>query len=195
MRIIFLDVDGVLNNSKTTDRVFGWRGIDPELVKNLKKLYDESNKDEETKIVVSSSWKRDEVRALRDAELGYEKRDNIYTILLQRLTDAGMEVLGYTTETKSTWERGEGILKWIKEYNESHEEPISNYVVLDDETFDFDMHEDLYKRFVHTAEHFSEADEKRRTWEYHVGIGLTDEFVNKALEILRTDFGGLGDGV
>ena len=57
MRIIFLDVDGVLNNSETTDRYCGWIGIDTKLVFNLKTLYDKSNMEEETKVVITSSWR------------------------------------------------------------------------------------------------------------------------------------------
>lgn len=184
MRIIFLDVDGVLNNDKTEDRIFGWIGIDPKLLNNLKRLYDESNKEEETRIVVSSSWKNDEVRSKN----GYTKADNCYAELLKRLNSLNMEVLGYTTETRSQSERGEGILRWIKEYNGEHEQPISTYVVLDDEEFDFENHEDLYKRFVHTSRFFDKEEVKNQWWSY-VAEGLIDKHVEKALKILRGEFG------
>lgn len=186
MRIIFLDVDGVLNNSKTEDKVCGWTGIDPKLLQNLKYIYDESNKDEETKIIVSSSWKYDEVRAIKDAKLGYEKADNIYSILVERLNNAGMEVLGYTTETRSAWERGEGISKWIEEYNKDHE-PISNYVILDDEEFDFSDYEDLYKRFVRTVLP-TRGGHDSHSYKYEVGSGIQQRHIEKALSILRYDF-------
>lgn len=180
MRIIFLDVDGVLNNPATEDRIYGWRGIDPELVQNLKSVYNESNKEEETRIVVSSSWKNDEVREI---ERGYKRADNIYKVLLERLNNAGMEVLGYTTEEKSSWERGKGILKWIEDYNKDHE-PISNYVILDDEEFDFYSYEDLKARFVHTTENTNDE-----LWPCYVGIGLQKQYMEKALKILRGEIG------
>ncbi len=183
MRIIFLDADGVLNNDETENRIFGWIGIDPVLLNNLKKLYDESNKEEETRIVVSSSWKNDEVKSRREIETcGYTKVDNCYAELLKRLNALDMEVLGYTTETESQFERGKGILRWIREYNKEHES-ISNYVVLDDEMFDFDTYKELSDRFVHTIDYYEQDP-----YAYY-GIGLVDKYVEKALSILRGEIG------
>jgi len=108
--------------------------------------------------------------------------DNCYAELLKRLNALDMEVLGYTTETESQFERGEGILRWIREYNEEHE-PISNYVVLDDEEFDFSMYKELYDRFVHTVDYYDHDP-----YAYY-GIGLVDKYVEKALNILRGEIG------
>jgi hypothetical protein len=53
-KIIFIDVDGVLNNSHTTDTTpDGFNGIDPENVKNLKKILIKTD----AKIVLSSQWR------------------------------------------------------------------------------------------------------------------------------------------
>ena len=51
MKIIFLDVDGVLNNATTTEQKHGITGIDHRLVPVLKRLLDES----QAKVVISST--------------------------------------------------------------------------------------------------------------------------------------------
>ena len=53
MKIIFLDVDGVLNNATTTEQKHGITGIDHRLVPVLKRLLDES----QAKVVISSTWR------------------------------------------------------------------------------------------------------------------------------------------
>ena len=189
MRIIFLDVERVLNNDETEDKIFGWVGIDSKLLNNLKELYDESNKEEETRIVISSSWKYDEVRSRRQIETcGYTKVENCYAELLKRLNDQNMEVLDFTREPISQSKRGEGILKWIEEYNEKHE-PISTYVVLDDEEFDFEYHEDLYKRFIRTSRYYDEEEYYSEYYYSYIPEGLTKKYVEKALKILRGEIG------
>ena len=59
MFYIFTDVDGVLNNDETQDRVANdYLGISPELVDNFKELYDILvERYGEVKIILSSTWK------------------------------------------------------------------------------------------------------------------------------------------
>ena len=59
MFYIFTDVDGVLNNDETQDRVANdYLGISPELVDNFKELYDTLvERYGEVKIILSSTWK------------------------------------------------------------------------------------------------------------------------------------------
>ena len=52
-KYIFLDVDGVLNNSKTEDRVKGFLGLNGNLVKRLKKIVDATG----AEIYLISTWK------------------------------------------------------------------------------------------------------------------------------------------
>lgn len=52
MKIIFLDVDGVLNSMKTL-RMFGWDFIDPILVALVSRIVRETG----AKIVLSSTWR------------------------------------------------------------------------------------------------------------------------------------------
>ena len=52
-----MDVDGVLNCRSTEDRFHGFIGIDDELVRNLSDFVALSNAEEDTRIVVSSTWR------------------------------------------------------------------------------------------------------------------------------------------
>lgn len=54
MKVLFLDVDGVLNNDKTTERCLFYTGVD----KTLAKLLTDWMKDKDVKIVLSSTWRR-----------------------------------------------------------------------------------------------------------------------------------------
>lgn len=130
MRIIFLDVDGVLNNEETTDRYQGWIGIDPLLVDKLKEIYNDSNKKEETRIVITSSWRYEKIKK-------FALVDGSYDYLLGRLKDAGLEVIGCTDMDKqSGWYRGREINKWLEDNKDKN---VSTFVILDDEFFDFEI--------------------------------------------------------
>lgn len=160
MRIIFLDVDGVLNNAETEDRYQGCVGIDQQNVDTLKRLYDKSNEEEITRIVVSSSWRYEMVKK-------YSKADGSYEYLLKRLNDSGMEVIDYTPMSPiSGWHRTDEIEAWISDNKTKFE--ISTYVILDDESFDF-RDKGLDTKFVWTNEKY----------------GLIDEDIDRGLEILR----------
>ena len=53
MKIIFLDIDGVLNCQKSQSKCGGLIGIDDKKVKVLRKIVESTN----AKIVLCSSWK------------------------------------------------------------------------------------------------------------------------------------------
>jgi hypothetical protein len=55
MRVIFLDIDGVLNCWETTERWRGFIGIDPKLAQRLAELVRVTS----AKVVLSSTWRRD----------------------------------------------------------------------------------------------------------------------------------------
>jgi len=95
-RIIFLDIDGVLNGINFFMKRTSKQGyIDPECIKKLNKL-----KDIGAEIVISSSWGYDEGRT--------EKT----------LKECGLEIpiIGYTDHFYNDWIcRGNEIEKWIHE--------------------------------------------------------------------------------
>lgn len=55
MKVVFLDIDGVLNSSKTIDRNFDYPELDPRNLKVLKDIVELSH----AVLVLISSWKDD----------------------------------------------------------------------------------------------------------------------------------------
>ena len=117
MKVIFLDVDGVLNN--TEDFRTNWQ-ITPDHLNNLKAIVDAT----EAKIVLSSAWKNvytsraKVVRALES--VGLEIYDDTPAKGVDRFTHCGAKVVE------------------IASYLEDHPE-VTNYVILDDRSFPEEM--------------------------------------------------------
>ena len=81
MKIIFLDVDGVLNCQKSESHCQGCIGIDNDKVKRLRKIVEATG----AKIVLCSSWKtfwekvhKDDQRELANYLDRKLKRENLY---------------------------------------------------------------------------------------------------------------------
>jgi histidinol phosphatase-like enzyme len=55
MKVVFLDIDGVLNEEKSRSRCCGYKGIDDKKVGNLAKIVKQTN----AEIVLISTWKDD----------------------------------------------------------------------------------------------------------------------------------------
>lgn len=120
MNIIFLDVDGVLNDDRTRERCCGMIGIAPHKVANLKYIVENAN----AKIVLISSWKNmwDFTRSKQHKNMGMYLDGQL-----------AAESLHIENKTKDEgFNRGEGILQFL----ETH--PAEAWVVLDDETFDYE---------------------------------------------------------
>lgn len=115
MRIIFLDIDGVLNCSDSKSRCGSFIGIDNKKVKLLKQIVYETG----AKIVLSSSWR-----------IGWDKNselcDSHGVYLNNKLRKSNLFILD---RTKSLSYRGEEIKQWIDSHN------VEEWVVLDDEIF------------------------------------------------------------
>ena len=163
MRIIFLDVDGVLNCSTTQDRFHGIMGIDPELVANLAELVKESEKLEETRIVLSSSWRM-------GVNTEGVKIPDSYVYLKERLKEANLEIYDDTPRLKwstGSRHRGREIAGWLYL---NRDKEISSYVILDDIEFkDFEKY-GMLARHVKTS--------------LFTG-GLQKEHIRQALNILN----------
>ena len=122
MKIIFLDVDGVLNSLQ--DGSFVRLRTDSHL-KLLKQIVDVTG----AKIVLSSSWRIGPTKA----------RNN----LLKRLEEYGLQIMDSTPVLSGASSRGDEIRQWL---NESKYE-IESFVILDDED---DMEEFTAKNLVQT---------------------------------------------
>lgn len=113
MKVIFLDVDGVLNNASTN--VYtpkGYIGVDKVLLNRLLDIIKETN----AVIVLTSSWKYDD-------EISY---------LYEKLGDNKPIDVTIDPEERQ-YRRGAGILDYINNSNIEIEE----FVIIDDYSFDF----------------------------------------------------------
>ena len=88
-------IDGVLNNDETQDRVANdYFGISPELVDNLKELYDKLvERYGEVKIILSSTWKH------RWYKTKKERQDEFADRLDEALAAVGLEISGKIGES------------------------------------------------------------------------------------------------
>lgn len=127
--VVFLDVDGVLNTRTTVERTPDfYTGIDDARVAVLAKTV---RKYENADIVLSSDWK----------DMKEEEDDFCY--LVSKLKKKGLTLAGKTTDHWNN--RGEGILKYL----ELHPE-IDDFVILDDNKFDFMDYPKLWERLLIT---------------------------------------------
>ena len=139
-KIVFLDIDGVLNDNDTYIKERtpdGFCGIDDEKVLKLKEIIDRTG----AKIVLMSSWK--------DFWKDKENPDSKY--LTDKLAKFDLEIMDCTVD--EWWNRGEGVLNYIEEYG------IETYVLLDDEIFDDYKDTVLLDHLVHTVEEIGITDE------------------------------------
>ena len=160
-RIIFLDVDGVLNCSTSKsychDDICGViTGIDSDKVKRLAKIVEATG----AEIVLSSDWKDGWSKYYTSSKPSHAKYLDNHLYKKGRLT-----IKDKTPSTsKGSWFRGEEILAYLR----SHKD-VENYAILDDTFFeDFSIKE--------ISEHLVLTDYK---------VGLTDADVEKAIKILR----------
>lgn len=160
MKIIFLDVDGVLNSiddfliRKEKGDITNV-AVEDRPLKLLKEIVDETN----AKIVVSSSWRIGCKRSGKESIFG----GNLYTKLVNRLKDYNMEVYDITPCLNGDVCRGDEIREWLTNNQ------VDNFIILDDDT-------DLCE-FLHTK-HFIKT-----TYQH----GLTEETKNLAIKALNDE--------
>lgn len=106
MKVIFLDVDGVLNSSQDGFTIKLGTSKHLEL---LKQIVGSTN----AKIVLSSSWRIS---------------DKTKLFIENKLKEYGMSIMGSTPDLGSS--RGEEIKSWLRETNDF----IESFVILDDDS-------------------------------------------------------------
>jgi hypothetical protein len=119
MKTIFLDVDGVLNCDETEDVISGYMGIEYCAVKMLKEIVEATG----AQIVLCSSWKQDWYKDEKD------KQDGLANYLDKRLAEEGLIIVDKTED--KIWNRGEGIVNYLKEHSE-----ITSWIIFDDEIWE-----------------------------------------------------------
>lgn len=161
MKVIFLDIDGVLNNAYSKSRApSGVVGIDADKVKRLRKIVETTG----AKLVLTSSWKTD------------NGEDREY--MLRKLGRERLRVLMHTVD--EGWNRWEGIRRWIDRYGENME----SYIILDDELF-VDYFSDPVKEILRPEV----EDHLVRTEYFEKDGGLRDQHVEKAVRMLKGEEG------
>lgn len=156
MKVIFLDIDGVLNVIPQGHDAHG--GIfHPHLVDNLRHIIDSTD----AKIVISSSWRHSGLQAMLDM---WSDR---------KLPGEIIGITGYRKDLDCfSKQRGTEV----QEYVDKHPE-IDTYVILDD---DGDMLPHQWENhFVQCSENFDHDDK------VDYGYGLTRICSDKAISILN----------
>lgn len=111
MRVIFLDIDGVLNNAKSKEESLTFPCVDDGNLQHLKHVIEETN----ASIVLTSTWKED-----------YQEDDAVRHFL-----DDNLPICDITDD--KILNRGKGILAYL-----SARRDVESFVILDDEAFDFE---------------------------------------------------------
>ncbi len=160
-KIIFLDIDGVLNCSTSKsychdDKCGVITGIDSDKVKRLAKIVKATG----AEIVLSSDWKDGWSKYYTSSKPSHAK------YLDNHLYKKGKLTIKDKTPSinKGSWYRGEEILTYLRLHLD-----ITDYVILDDTYF-----EDFFIKEI--EEHLVLTNYK---------LGLTDSDVEKAIRILR----------
>lgn len=126
MKVIFLDIDGVLNTPSSESRCGEYIGIDDEKVEKLKKIVEKTK----TEIVLISTWKKywrkeEKLKPLQDYSANY---------LDEKLAKQGLKAIDKTKDKADGryLSRGESILEYVYRNN------VENYIILDDCQFDYE---------------------------------------------------------
>lgn len=160
MKVIFLDVDGVLNSLDCKALIEGYYFVEDEKIIRLKELVDKTG----AKVVLSSTWRYGwyAMEHVAEPDEGDLREIRFFKALREKLRQFDIELLSYTEDFGR---RGEEIRKWLDDWNG---EPIESYVILDDmEPEEFSGH---LGQLVETT----------------LGYGLEPEHVQQAIEILNT---------
>lgn len=123
MKIICLDIDGVLNTFFTKERIEGYIFVEPAKIELLKQLIDRTD----AKVLLTSTWRH----GWRDLERNVESVDKLlYVALSDKLLEFGVELFDYTPITNGSIDRrGEEIAMWMENWKG---EPVESMVLLDD---------------------------------------------------------------
>jgi len=170
MKVIFLDIDGVLNTSETFRQRrlnFAKTGIwtlevDEFRFEYLKRIIDETD----AKIVLSSTWR-----------LYFDKQNDVVVSTVERgkelnriFNKYGMEIYDYTTKDNYL-RRDDQIIKWLNEHDD-----VESFIILDDE--ESHLIKFVGKEFINTTI-ISESDNKATC------LGLCEEHIDIAISKLN----------
>lgn len=156
MKIIFLDVDGVLNSIDSEDVFQGFIGLDYSGIKLLKEIVDATD----AEIVLVSTWK---LSWNKDGS----RPDTLGEYFDDRLAEERLTILDKTGG--SIHDRGHGIIDWLSEH------PTDSWIVLDDEIFEDYEECGIMPRLVKTDFYDGGLKEKH----VEMAINLLNKEINK----------------
>lgn len=163
MKVVFLDVDGVLNCWSTEETTpTGNRGIESKYVSNLSKIINDTG----AEIILSSDWKKSWLPDY-SRETDYHYEDGKY--LDSKLAEFGLKIRdktkGMSRGNDGHSQRGHEIRNYLANHPD-----IERFVILDDVWF-LDFDESITPFFVRTNE----------------VLGLTEKATQKAISILNDE--------
>lgn len=163
MKVIFLDIDGVLNTGwwytqmdrNTPKDKYGY-AFDPNAVANLKKIIDETGAD----IVISSSWKSFGLSELEEMWMDRGLPGKLIGITPNSVSDEML--LNADLDHMELFSiRGIEINEWLIK----HEKRVSQYVIIDD----------MDNMLPEQQSHFVQTNSE---------VGITNENAERAINIL-----------
>lgn len=195
MKVIFLDIDGVLNWVGSKDRICGFVGLDPTRIERFNRII-EAHPD--AKIVVSSTWRHSRMPGV------YEDFDGLKVLLKERGLKG--EIIDLTVKDYRLCSRGSEIRQWVDDWEKDHPGEILNYVILDDDTSGMEgwiEEEGIWYNYGSGSEGWSPRQEFRDLRHRHVvtfwdgeegsgynepGLegGLQDYHIEKAIKLLES---------
>jgi len=159
-KIIFLDIDGVLNVYCQGRDVFGCT-FHKHFEDNLRLIIEQTG----AKIVISSTWRYSGLKVMKEMWISRGLAGEVIDITPDMIKFVDNE------DIYESVERGEEIHKWLDDHSD-----IESYVIIDD---DDDMLESQKDNFVLTANNSDHEDC------VDIGYGLTRICAEKAIEILN----------
>lgn len=119
IKIIFLDIDGILNYTGCKYKLGSIYFVDPAKLELLKQLIDRTD----AKIVLSSTWRY----GWEDIDNGKSNTQNAkdFIALRNKCSQYGIEFMDYTPNF--SFYRGDEIKKWLEMNN------VESFVILDDD--------------------------------------------------------------
>lgn len=138
VNVIFLDVDGVLNDYETKEKnPNGNTGIDDDKVKRLSQIASYLK----AEIVLTSSWKFE-----------FEEKDvhPDYDYLVKKLGKYNLKIKGNTQDM--VFDRGHGILTWIRQQS-LFDRDVDKFIILDDREFEYDLNPGIPEHVILTDAH------------------------------------------
>lgn len=174
MKVIFLDIDGVLNTSETYEKVnnkFKRTGIldaaiDEFRLAYLKNIIEKTN----AKIVLSASCRNSFVKKNNKIIPISDKGEKIYNLL----NSYGIEIYDITPSNYDPQNREITVTEWL-----SNNDGIDNFIIIDDEP---NMFKDLLDRLIKT----SKVKDDEMLINVDDCVGLCEEHIPIAINMLKT---------